>query len=172
VNLLKVLVVGSLIFLFALGCGYGLVDNRPNPGPLDLKGKNVAIHIIRNNTDEPDIEYIITKELISEFIRDPRIKIVRDDKRADYIIDGEVKDYYRTVLSLDYQGRAQYYRLTVRVDLVIEDAAGNDILELKDLSEDSEFHTSIGVESDKELEREALRKASKELAQRLVGMFL
>ncbi len=161
-----------LVLFSALGCGYRLATQIPNPAPVDLKGKKVSIHILKNHTGEPDVEYIITKAIISEFIRIPQIRVVKNDSEADYIITGKVTRYSDRILSLDYQGTGQYYQLEVTVELTIQDPSTGKTIDLGSFTEDSEYHIASDVESSKTNERRALYRISQELAQRLTALLL
>lgn len=161
-----------LLVATCLGCGYRLAGKNPNPGPVDLQGKRIAIHIFKNLTNEPDIEYIITRDVVAEFIRTPNVKVVRRDDQADYILRGEVTGYNKELLALDYQGRALYYRLIITLKLELIDSSGKVSMAMAPISEDAEYHTALDVEKNKAREREALNRASQELAQLLAGMLL
>jgi len=161
-----------LLVAVCLGCGYRLAGENPNPGPVDLQGKRIAIHIFKNLTSEPDIEYIITRDVVAEFIRTPNVKVVRRDEQADYILQGEVTGYNKELLAMDYQGRALYYRLIITLKLELIDSSGKVSMALAPISEDAEYHTALDVEVNKAREREALNRASQELAQLLAGMLL
>ena len=161
-----------LLVAVCLGCGYRLAGENPNPGPVDLQGKRIAIHIFKNLTSEPDIEYIITRNVVAEFVRTPNVRVVRRDEQADYILQGEVTGYSKELLALDYQGRALYYRLIITLKLELIDSSGKVVMALAPISEDAEYHTALDVEVNKAREREALNRASQELAQRLAGMLL
>lgn len=161
-----------LVVLTTLGCGYRLAGRSPNPAPVDLNGKSVSVHILKNHTGEPDVEYIITKAIVTEFIRTPQIRVVRRDKDADYIMEGDVTKYHKEVLSLDYRGTAQYYRLVVTINVRLHDPSSGKTIKLGSFSEDSEFHMATDVEVSKAQERAALKRVSQELAQRLSAMLL
>jgi len=161
-----------LVVITTLGCGYRLAGRGPNPAQVDLKGKSISIHILKNDTGEPDVEYIITTALISELIRTPQVQVVRRDKYADYILEGNVTKYHKEVLSMDYRGTAQYYRLVVTIKLRIQDPSSGKTIKLGSFSEDAEFHMASDVELSKAREREALKRISQELAQRLSASLL
>jgi len=161
-----------LVLLTTLGCGYRLAGHGPNPAPVALKGKRISIHILQNHTGEPDVEYTITRAIVSEFIRTPQIRVVRKDGEADYILKGSVTKYDKDVLSLDYRGTGQYYELTVTISLTLTDTSTGKTIELGKLTEDSQYHMASDVEVSKAHEREALRRISQELAQRLTAMLL
>jgi len=167
----KKLAILSILF-FTLGCGYRLASETPNPAPVDLNGKKVSVHILKNHTGEPDIEYIITKAIASEFIRTPQIQVVKKDSDADYVLQGDVMSYYTTLLSMDYRGTGQYYKLLVTIKLYLEDSASGKTIDLGTLTEDSEYHMAGDVETSKTNERKALYRISQELAQRLTAMLL
>ncbi len=171
-KILNIKLASLFVVLVILGCGYSLSGRTHNPGPVDLQGKRIAVHIFENLTTEPDIEYIITREIVAELIRAPRVKVVRSDNEADYVLQGKVTGYSKELLALDYQGRAQYYRLIITLRLKLVDASGKAVMKWDPISEDAEYHTTLDVQINKEREREALRRASQELAQLLAGMLL
>lgn len=161
-----------LVLFSALGCGYRLASQTPNPAPVDLNGKKLSIHILKNRTGEPDVEYIITKAIVSEFIRTPQVQVVKNDSDADYILTGKVTRYTDHVLSLDYQGTGQYYQLEVTIELTLQDPSSGHTINLGSLTEDSEYHIAPDLETSKTNERRALNRISQELAQRLTAMLL
>jgi len=153
------------------GCGYTLVGHETPCAKVNLKGKKVAVRLFKNETKEPDIEYTISHYISSELIRDGRVKIVNSEE-AEYIIEGEVTKYSKKTLALDPQGITRQYKLIIGVNVVIKSKDGNELWEMEDLTEDAEFETTKEVETSKALEREALKKAAKDLAQMLTGLLL
>ncbi len=165
--------IAILLVLFTtLGCGYRLAHETPNPAPVDLNGKKVSIHILKNHTGEPDIEYIIPRAIASEFIRTPQVRVVKNDRDADYVLKGKVTSYSKHILSLDYQGTGQYYQLTVTIHVILENPATGKTIDLGEMSEDSEYHIARDLETSKTNERRALDRISQELAQRLTALLL
>ncbi len=165
--------LATLLIAFSIvGCGYRLASQTPNPAPVDLNGKRVSIHILKNRTGEPDVEYIITKAIASEFIRTPQVKVVKNDSQADYILTGKVTRYTNQVLSLDYRGTGQYYKLEVTIEITLQDPSSGKTINLGILTENSEYHMASDVETSKTNERRALYRISQELAQRLTAMLL
>ena len=156
------------------GCGYTLVGEGSTQNwahaSVYLRGKTLAINTFTSEVDEPGVENIVTTYVKNEFVKDGRVKVVAGD--ADYTLNGRVVTYHKETIALNKAGDTAQYRLTVGVDLVLTDRNGKVVWSAKDLRESQEYQSYREIERSKGSERDALREASRDLAQMVTGLLL
>ena len=156
------------------GCGYTLVgQGAPKGWPhakVHLKGKSVAINTFKSTVDEPGVESIVTTYIKNEFIKDGRVKVVAGD--AEYYLDGTVVTYEKDTIALNKEGDTAQYRLTVGVNFVLTDKAGNVVWNANNLKESQDYRSYQEIERSKGAERDALREAARDLAVMVTGLLL
>jgi outer membrane lipopolysaccharide assembly protein LptE/RlpB len=167
-----------LVFFFVAfvmwGCGYTLVGGGPSKGgshaKVHLEGKSLVINTFHSTIDEPGVESIVTAYVKSEFVKDGRVKVVAAG--GEYTLDGTVVTYEKNTLALNKEGDTAQYRLTVGVDLVLKDRAGNVVWSSKDLRDSQEYQSYREIERNKASEREALKEAARDIAVMVTGLLL
>ena len=100
----------GLVYL-AAACG-DLPTKRALPDDI----QKVFIPPFINSTGQPDVENLLTKKVVQDFIVDGRLQVVSKDQ-ADAILQGTVQRYDRIVLTRDVNQVPQQYKLQVVVDI-------------------------------------------------------
>ena len=150
------------------GCGYHFVGG----GSLPPHIKTIAIPLFANQTQEQGVEEILTRALINEFITGGKLKLV-EASRADARLTGRIVSYTRTATQFNASNQVIQYKLTVGVNMKLEDLINQKILwEAQNLTEDEDFNVSPAI-SPIELddrERRAFEQISEDLAARVLAL--
>lgn len=161
--LLVLVVLAAGIF----GCGYQLVGRGSLPDHINT----IAIPLFVNKTQEQGAEDVLTQAIINEFITG-KTRLV-EPSRADAILTGEIISYTRQATQFDANRQVIQYKLTVSVNMKLEDLINREILwEQQNLAEDQDFDVSPGISPIDldERERRALEQLSEELAGRVLDL--
>ena len=129
----------SVIFVLAFtGCGYRF----PGGGAFPRGVERIFVEVFENNTNETGVENIVTSVLIDEFILREKNSIAGNIKDADSILSGSVARI--TIHTISARGRdsASERRVTVSLNLNLNDKDGEVIWAAKGLSDDQAYSVS------------------------------
>lgn len=156
----------------AAGCGYHLVGTTSTLPP-DLKTLHVAT--FSNPTGWADMDQRLSEALNREWVRRRRFILVKDRDQADMELKGTIRSVAITPVTLDAQGRATEYQMTLTVSAELDDIRGE---KPKKLWQDKGFsrRTSYTVDVDAvnyfDRQIEAMDEVSALLARDLVTAVL
>ncbi|MFQ5480627.1 MAG: LPS assembly lipoprotein LptE [Thermodesulfobacteriota bacterium] len=158
--------VRGLLFTFVLsiflaGCGYHIAGKSGSmPGGIT----EVTIPVFVNSTTKPDIEGIMTSAFVSEFIT-----TVDVNKKADSVINAEIRSYNLNGVSFSQTDVTQEYRLSVVLALTLKDKKDGYVLwEDRAIRDYEDFKVdTTDVTRTEEVEIEVFRKLSKDLARKI-----
>lgn len=153
--------------LFGLSaCGYRL---GAAPEPPTTFG-TLAVPIFVNLSPEPNIQAVITGALIREF-NQAGVLVVEMD-RAEKILEGRINAYTNRSLARTAASTVSEYRLSVLIDLVVKDRAGNILFRNPSAQLREEYFASPILEQNESAEAEALRSGAIDFAQDQVRRIL
>jgi outer membrane lipopolysaccharide assembly protein LptE/RlpB len=152
--------VAGLILLS--GCGYTLHGKGADEG---TRSYNLHIPVVKNATLEPLLDRELTSVLKEEVLLDGRWRLT-GPAEADILLGGVIDRFELTPLSYDPQDRILEYRVTMYVTLSITDPETGDTLwKDSDMQGFAEYRVTQDVTKSKIKKAEAIRKASKILAE-------
>jgi len=149
------------------GCGYRLLDQYPS-WPEGVR--KVYVATIRNRTTEPGLDKIFTDALTQEFWHWDNVRVVnRDDAQA--ILSGVIDEYAASQpLSFDRDRTIREYRLTIRLNLRLEDAStGKTLWQESGITAQGDYQFfKDDLARTRSGENQARQKAAADLAARLL----
>ncbi len=156
------------LLLFISGCGYSLLSKKPLVGQ---NYKRISIPIFKNKTLEPGIEEFITRAVSSEFMLDPRLRVVLSEQ-ADCFLRGKVLLYSTSqAVSFDKFNNIAEYRLFLTIAVEVRDSKNNMvILNLKKLHASADYAVPPQLTEIKNAEQRALRVAARKLAKDIIRL--
>lgn len=164
-SVVKVLLV--LLMLVASSCGYHFTHVG---GVVPEGAKTIAIAAFINGTNEPYVDTEVTKAVVDEFLSDGRLKVVSPEG-ADLVLKGTVTNFDLTALSYTAASYVQQYRVSIRLNVSIEDVKTHKILwQEKGLGSVfvSSYPVTIGDISATKIAKEAaIKTASQDVASTL-----
>lgn len=92
------------------GCGYALVGRASNI-PADIQ--EVYLAPFENLTPRIQIEQFLTQAIAEELVTRRRFTLVDSGDSADAVLSGAVVSYQATPLTVDAEGRANEYEISV-----------------------------------------------------------
>ncbi len=126
---MKKRIFGTILLMtvasFFCGCGYRLSGMGKNLPPTM---KSVAIPIFKNTTNRYQIEQFVTFAVRDEFIRRSKLRLVEDAVQAEGVVEGEIADFSVKPLSLDSQGSARQYQVSITVGIRFIDNRTSEVL--------------------------------------------
>ena len=118
------LILFSILVLLP-ACGYQLAGTGTAQLPPHLK--TIAIPVIDNTSQEPTINRNLTESLRQAFIRDGRLKLVKQSDQADLVLNGKLVRYSIRAVGFDNSDVANeywvYLDLSIDVHLACADGA-------------------------------------------------
>ena len=120
----------------AAGCGYSLVGTASSQ---ILKGaRTINISIFRDETNEPNLGFIMAEATRNRFVNDGRLRVV-DSERADIVLDGVVREYRLDPIGFSRKDQVQRYRVFVKTSVRLRDLRSGKNILLQDIESESEF---------------------------------
>lgn len=104
------LLVAALAFAALVGCGYNLVG-RGSTVPPDIHA--VVLKAFENKTQRQQVDQILTQAVAKELVTRKRFTMVNDATGADAEISGAVVGFSVTPVTLDAEGRATQYEISI-----------------------------------------------------------
>jgi len=102
-----VLAVAGLVFA---GCGYNLVG-RGSTVPPDIK--SVFLKALENKTQRQQVDQILTQAVAKELVTRKRFTVAAEPTGADAEISGSVVGFTVVPVTLDAEGRATQYEISI-----------------------------------------------------------
>lgn len=117
-------------FALAAIIGCGSVDSTYQGSSVVLPPniKSIAVRPFENETSQPSIGNKLWLATTDEFIRDGRIAYSDDEKKADGVVVGTIRQYRETALSYDTNLVPLEYQLWIIMDLKFLDTKNNQYL--------------------------------------------
>lgn len=160
--------VVALSFLISLalgGCGYRVLAPSWPEGI-----RKIYVENIRNQTTEPGMDKIFTDALIQELWHWDKVHVVNRDE-AQAILSGVINEYAADqAISFDRDRTIREYRLTIRLNLRLEDAStGKIIWQEKGITTQGDYQFfKDDLARTRSRENQARQKAAADLAARLL----
>jgi outer membrane lipopolysaccharide assembly protein LptE/RlpB len=166
---------GAVLVFLALisaGCGYHLVGTSSFLPP-DLK--TLHVQPFENTTDWADMDQRLTEAVVQEWVRRRRFSIVDDEKGADLSLRGTIKSLSVSPVTLDEQGRATEYQMTLTASVSLVDIRGEEpkvLWEDKAFSRRTSYQVDVSAVNYFDRQIEAMSVVSAEFARALVTAVL
>jgi len=119
-NDMKGIYIAILIAIIASGCSYSV---RMNQYP---HLRTLTINPVINNTYELLLDEILRDNLIAEFQKDGRLRIVYDN--PDAVIDMEIKEYDNSIFGYDNQQNVEEYMVKMLLIIRFTDLVTNSVI--------------------------------------------
>jgi outer membrane lipopolysaccharide assembly protein LptE/RlpB len=148
------------------GCGYRFVGGEGFPFGI----QTVFVQVLKNRTGETGIENILTNDLIYEFTRSGRVRVV-GPAQADAVLSGNVRSAAVTTASRRSEIEASERRVTVSVNLVLKSSEGEVLWEVSGISASETFPVrsdELGTDISKRLAISVLSKRLAESVYRII----
>ncbi|MCU0225907.1 MAG: LPS assembly lipoprotein LptE [Acidobacteria bacterium] len=115
-----VLPLAGLLALAAAGCGYRLAGTGGVQSVIPPGTETIAIPLVDNETNRPEIAQRVTEALINEFVVRGRYRAVPAEKDAQVVLDGVVLSFRTNPISFSPGGRSERSEvvITARMRLV------------------------------------------------------
>jgi len=160
-------VVVVVAVLFLAGCGYRTVGAASGLGSVE----SVAIQTLRNDSFQPDVEYLVGDALRREILRRGGADLSEDPDAADLVVSGRVDPLLISPRSFSSVLLALEYEVTMTLDLTVRRRDGSELpIEAAAFRESERYLSSADVEAERKNRLEALRRVSRVLATRLFDL--
>ncbi len=128
--LLAAVAVVATAFALTVIAGCGGVESQYQGSSVILPAniKSIAVRPFENETSQPAINNKLWLATTDEFIRDGRIAYSADEKKADGVVVGTIRQYRETALSYDTNLVPLEYQLWIIMDLKFLDTKNNQYL--------------------------------------------
>ncbi len=177
--------LGLMLSLGVSACGYQFTVEGAGPaigGGRVVEGPpvRVALHTLRNNTFEPNLEFKYTRYLRQALQSAGSASIVEDDLSADFILDGAIVSVVLPSVAFS-QAQTQESRVTVNVVVSLRHRKTGKIRWRQATSNSAEFFVGAsasssgavsGLQFNRVLQDRALEQAGQGAAEDLADQFL
>ena len=109
-----------LVALAGVGCGYRLAGTGGVTSVIPPGTETIAIPMVDNETNRPEIAQRVTEALINEFVVRGRYRAVPEEQGAQVVLDGVVLSFRTNPISFSPGGRSERSEvvITARMRLV------------------------------------------------------
>ncbi len=151
------------------GCGYRVVGAA---GQLPGGITRVEIPVFENRTTRSDIGRILTEDFIAQILASGKVSIAAGPE-AQATVRGVVTAFRREPITFDSKQRPLENRLTLVMDLTLTTRPANKALFAeRNVSVRQDYPVQNDLQENDRREDEALRDASRQMSQKLVGLML
>lgn len=152
-------IFSSLLFA---ACGYHFRGGGSLPGDV----RSISIEMLKNRTSETGLENIVTNDLIYEFTRNGRVKVV-DKGSSDATLSGIIRTLKIETIAHRGQHTSNERRVTITVDLQLIAQTGELLWEVKGFSEKEEYSVLAGKLGTEQNRRTAIRELSRRFSEKV-----
>lgn len=156
------------VALLLSGCGYHLVGTGSSLPP---HLKTLSVNLFTNSSSEPEIHRELTSGVISSFISDGRLKVVRKGK-ADMVMTGDLFYYELTAVSFGSSDFASRYIVNLGVDVKVVDIKNDKPYMKQKFTTQWDYNSTSDIVDTESARLAALQQAYKELGNRLVSLLI
>jgi len=118
---IKLIIIFCILYL----CGCVITQegtlNKHINLPQEVKKIYVPVFKIGLNVYDPNINYLLTQEIITQFNLDGSLLVVSKAEEADAIVDGLVKNYIKEAIEFDEQNLPVLYRVSIESEITFRD---------------------------------------------------
>ena len=157
--------LGPLAVALALGgCGYSLRTSMP------AGIQSIHVPVLENKTQEPGIEDFITQALTQAVVQSGRVRIARNAREADAVLEGSIVEYRLVSLSFDRSANVTSYRLIIGLALTFKNLKDNKVIWKQDrIEERADFIVAGQVTQTLAREEVAVQRAAVDVARAIVS---
>jgi hypothetical protein len=159
------------------GCGYALSGRGVT---VDPSIKKIGVPIFKNRSSKPDLDRLITDEVIAELAKRGHFEVVQDGAGVDALVDGEILSYVVRAVGFTAGGttaqpstEASRYTITITAKVHYTKVGATDPLWANDYflaSEDYDLGSDPTALFDRE--NQAVERLSEAFARNLVSTML
>ena len=149
-----------MVFLLAPSCAYRF----PSDDQLSLGIRRIGVFMFENRTSETGVEILFTRHLIDELSKSGRIKVVRQ-QQASAFLRGIIKSLDINTISRADSYTAVERKITIYVDLRIEDGNGKMVWSADDVMSQKTYQVMPDKLETEQNKREAIAEISRKIAQ-------
>lgn len=114
---LFVLLLGAVLLMTLTSCGYRLASANRSP---EFSGK-LAIQPLLNETTAYEVEQILTRALVAEFVKRSRFSVVNDPVESDKVLSGKISEVTVNPVTYGKTAFASTFLVTIYVSLELRD---------------------------------------------------
>lgn len=153
-----------MLALGATGCGYYGTTSRTAK---DIK--SVAVPFFDNQTTQPNLEIIVTENVINNLVADNTLKVT-DEDYADAILEGEIIEFIDRPFSFNNELNAEEYHVVIKVKLSLFNRRLNEpIWEDRIISGDGSYFVDVADENVQTFDG-AVEESVKEITERILNI--
>jgi hypothetical protein len=159
------LAVTSIVtFSATIGCGYYGTSSRTAK---DIK--SIAVPFFDNQTLQPNLDIIVTENLINNLVVDNTLKVT-DEEFADAVLDGEIVEFINRPFSFNSELNAEEYHVVIKVKLTLFNRRLNEpVWENKIISGDGSYFIDVASEATQTFEG-AVEESVREITERILNI--
>ena len=135
------------------------------------KYQTLAVNLFHNDSFQLGLEEKLTNSMIEELLADGRVD-VENESNAELIIDGRIKRYTRSILSLDSNDNVTLYQLTISVDIdVLNTQSKETIVRIPNINTSTTYvptRSNIEFETETDAQKRLLEDLSEEIVYQLL----
>lgn len=154
----------ATVLAVILGCGYYGTTSRTAK---DIK--SIAVPFFDNQTTQPDLEIIVTENVINNLIADNTLKVT-DEDYADAILEGEIIEFVNRPFSFNTELNAEEYHVVIKVKLTLFNRRLNEpIWQDRVISGDGSYFVDVPEQSAQTFDG-AVEESVKEITERILNI--
>jgi hypothetical protein len=134
-------------------------------GSVPLRHPPIELLVFENGTEEPILEQALFPIFKEVFIA-RKIRIKHNLSEAAYTLSGRINRFDSVFKSLNAQGQASEYRITVGVECTLYQKGKTDPLMKVLLTESADYFANVNPSANRDAQDRAFREASLRLAER------
>lgn len=146
-----------------VGCGYQLANRPGSSSP--LVGKTVFIPLFANRIYRPQVEAVLTRQMMEEFAQRSGGLVVSAEEKAELVVEGVVIGYTTGQVAYSATDTAALKRLTLTAEATLRERKSQRIIWKGSLSIFQDYPAVADLALQQSAQEEALRETCRRLAE-------
>lgn len=144
------------------GCGYRLPSQTAKPA---VAGSTIGIALFANRSFRPNLESVLTNELVDEFAKRSVFTVVPGE--GDLSLNGAILSYGTSAVSYSGTDTVREYRAAMTVEATLRRSASQQVLWKGTLSWSQDFPANTNIALQQNNEEAAIQEISRKIARQL-----
>jgi hypothetical protein len=158
-----------ILLLVDVGCGYRAASKNRLTNPYD----SISVKPLLNETTTYEVEQILTRSIVSEFVQRSDLSVVNDPQRADLVLEGTISRVSVSPMTIGRSGFASTFQVMITVSVALKDRkSGETVFQENGLLFRDQYVINVDVEEFFSEQNPALGRIANDFASSVVTTML
>lgn len=158
-----------ILLLVTVGCGYRAASKNRLTSHYD----SISVKPLLNETTTYEVEQILTRSLVSEFVQRSDLSVINDPQRADLVLEGTISRIGVSPMTIGRSGFASTFQVVITASVALKDRkSGETVFQENGLLFRDQYVINVDVEEFFSEQNPALGRIANDFAASVVTTLL